>query len=84
MYYVNSECKGDLVPPKPNMVGKLKLGSVNYRSGTTVPDQCPNIKVNANFADYTAGDQIGFEKFEIRWVAENGVVFVRKYEIEVK
>jgi hypothetical protein len=83
MYYIK-KCKGDLVPPKPTMVDKLKLGSVNYRSGMTVPDQCPSIKINANFADYTALDQVGLEKFEIRWVAENGGVFVRKYEIEVK
>ena len=83
MYNIR-KCEADKVPPKPNLYGAANFGKLSYRTGKTRPRQCPSIKINANFADYTAGQETGKDKFIIQWVSTGGkAVYTVTYIIKV-
>lgn len=77
-------CDSDDIPPRPVVMSQPTLGILSYRSGKTAPYQCPEIEINANFADYTAGSEPGIDRFKIHWPRHGGKgVFVRHYVITV-
>ncbi len=91
MYNITSrgagvKCRWDHVPPKPIEGGKRKLGTIFYRSGKAdpLPRQCSDVKIDANFADYTAGKVAGLDKFWIKWRTERGNFYTVTYRIRVK
>ena len=85
MYNVDTEtCVGDRIPPKPSVTSEPKLGSLDYTSGIAPPTQCPNIKINANFASYQAGTITGTDRFKIKWRSSSGYIFYRSYIINIK
>jgi hypothetical protein len=67
MYNIYRNCFADRIPPTPKVQIEPRLGKLSFRSGKTVPYQCPNETVNANFADYRAGNKAGVDRFYIRW-----------------
>ncbi|WGI20649.1 hypothetical protein [Amylibacter sp. IMCC11727] len=83
--YSKSTCEWHKKPPVPKVFGKVKLGELSYRTGVSSPDACPNEKINANIADYRAGQVAGKDRFSIHWKATEGNhTFKVRYVITVK
>lgn len=85
MYFIVSQnCKSDKIPPRPVVMKPPKLGSLSFRSGKATPHQCPTITINANFADYHAGNKPGTDRFKIHWPRHGGGgTFYRNYVVTV-